>query len=180
MDAGPVWASESFTIPPHARKSEVYNTAVADAALRAVHSATRSFQLLKKHQRDSLANSLSCHAEGGVDCPVPLRSHSLGPVLPQLMLNEDLLKPTTMSESGRRDTVVAAAAAVGAAEGSTGEVSGIAPEAVRPESPVLGSLGQQVINKLLYSLGVARAFQLAAQDQEYGCTLPLMKQASRR
>jgi putative two-component system hydrogenase maturation factor HypX/HoxX len=41
MDAGPVWASAAFRIPPGVSKSEVYRGEFADAACRAVHEAVR-------------------------------------------------------------------------------------------------------------------------------------------
>ncbi|MFE3001699.1 hydrogenase maturation protein [Nocardia sp. NPDC059246] len=42
MDAGPIWASESFPVRP-CGKSELYRTEVADAAMRAVHLAVERF-----------------------------------------------------------------------------------------------------------------------------------------
>jgi putative two-component system hydrogenase maturation factor HypX/HoxX len=41
MDAGPVWASAAFRIPPGVSKSEIYRGELADAASRAVHEAVR-------------------------------------------------------------------------------------------------------------------------------------------
>ncbi|WP_128376218.1 enoyl-CoA hydratase-related protein [Streptomyces cavernae] len=39
MDAGPVWASAEFAVPPDAGKSDLYRGELSDAALRAVHLA---------------------------------------------------------------------------------------------------------------------------------------------
>ncbi|MFG2132934.1 enoyl-CoA hydratase-related protein [Streptomyces sp. NPDC048751] len=43
MDAGPVWASADFTIPPDIGKSDLYRGELADAALRAVLLAVDRF-----------------------------------------------------------------------------------------------------------------------------------------
>ena len=43
MDAGPVWASASFRIPPAVAKSDVYRGELADAASSAVREAVRRF-----------------------------------------------------------------------------------------------------------------------------------------
>ena len=43
MDAGPVWASTAFRIPPGAGKSDVYRGELADAASAAVREAVRRF-----------------------------------------------------------------------------------------------------------------------------------------
>jgi putative two-component system hydrogenase maturation factor HypX/HoxX len=43
MDAGPVWASADFTIPPDVGKSDLYRGELADAALRAVLLAVERF-----------------------------------------------------------------------------------------------------------------------------------------
>ncbi|WP_279577813.1 formyltransferase family protein, partial [Streptomyces sp. YIM 98790] len=43
LDAGPVWAAERFPVPPDAGKSDLYRGELADAALRAVHTAVARF-----------------------------------------------------------------------------------------------------------------------------------------
>ncbi|MFD7133609.1 enoyl-CoA hydratase-related protein [Streptomyces sp. NPDC059894] len=43
MDAGPVWASAGFAVPPDVGKSELYRGELADAALRAVLLAVERF-----------------------------------------------------------------------------------------------------------------------------------------
>lgn len=43
MDAGPVWASASFPVPPGAGKSDLYRGEVADAAVEAVLTAVERF-----------------------------------------------------------------------------------------------------------------------------------------
>lgn len=43
MDAGPVWASAEFPVPPDVGKSDLYRGELSDAALRAVHLAVDRF-----------------------------------------------------------------------------------------------------------------------------------------
>lgn len=43
MDAGPVWASAAFRIPPGVSKSDLYRGELSDAASEAVHAAVRRF-----------------------------------------------------------------------------------------------------------------------------------------
>src|SRR5215472_1528764 len=43
MDAGDIWASEAFRVPPACSKSSLYRTEVADAALAAVLAAVSRF-----------------------------------------------------------------------------------------------------------------------------------------
>ncbi|MCA6096090.1 hydrogenase maturation protein [Streptomyces sp. SCA3-4] len=43
MDAGPVWATEGFAVPPGIGKSDLYRGEVADAAMKAVLSAVERF-----------------------------------------------------------------------------------------------------------------------------------------
>ncbi len=56
MDAGPVWATAGFRIPPGVSKSELYRGELADAASTAVHEAVRRFAagLRPRPQRDSV------------------------------------------------------------------------------------------------------------------------------
>jgi putative two-component system hydrogenase maturation factor HypX/HoxX len=51
MDAGPVWASASFRIPPGVAKSDVYRGELADAASRAVREAVRRFAAGERPRR---------------------------------------------------------------------------------------------------------------------------------
>ncbi|HWG23573.1 enoyl-CoA hydratase-related protein [Actinospica sp.] len=56
MDAGPVWASAEFRIPPGVSKSDLYRGELADAASAAVHEAVRRFEagLSPRPQRESV------------------------------------------------------------------------------------------------------------------------------
>ena len=161
MDAGPVWASKSFPIPNGARKTEIYNTAAADAALCAVKTAVRNFQLLRKHQQHSKTTAaapssvFNAAAAGGAAAA----GISLGPVLPQLLKSGG-----STSSQTTHGAVVAFTSLVEDAGSEGASADGLS----------------DTMKELPYPVGVGRAFHLAAQDQEYGCELPLMRQASRR
>lgn len=43
MDAGPIWATADFDVPPHVSKSDLYRNELADAACAAVHAAVERF-----------------------------------------------------------------------------------------------------------------------------------------
>ncbi|GGK51407.1 Methionyl-tRNA formyltransferase [Pseudomonas koreensis] len=43
MDAGPVWATCEFNLPPDLRKSELYNGRVSDAAIRCIREVVEKF-----------------------------------------------------------------------------------------------------------------------------------------
>ncbi len=48
MDAGPVWANESFLVPENIRKSDLYNGVVKRAALKAIKRAIGCFELYQR------------------------------------------------------------------------------------------------------------------------------------
>lgn len=60
MDAGPIWATAGFRIPPGVGKSELYRGELADAASTAVHEAVRRFAagLRPRPQRESVTRGV--------------------------------------------------------------------------------------------------------------------------
>ena len=60
MDAGPIWATADFRIPPGVSKSELYRGELSDAASTAVHEAVRRFAagLRPRPQRDSVTRGV--------------------------------------------------------------------------------------------------------------------------